>query len=130
MQYHLEEIINENDVDFVIQAHLHNYERTTPIYKNETVLDETDDSCTHNNPQAPIYIVTGNAGNKKGRNDPASKTPQKWSRDVRDDYGYGRLKAYNNTHIYWEQYSSQNKKVLDYVWVIKDAPTSSDYKKL
>lgn len=29
-----EDIFYENNVDLFIQAHVHNYERTTPIYKN------------------------------------------------------------------------------------------------
>jgi hypothetical protein len=54
---------------------VHNYERDTPIYKNQTVYGTYDDLHRHVNPGATIYITSGNAGNEEGHNDPTSETP-------------------------------------------------------
>mmetsp|Transcript_13931 Transcript_13931/g.13929 ORF Transcript_13931/g.13929 Transcript_13931/m.13929 type:complete len:357 (-) Transcript_13931:28-1098(-) len=120
LQTHLEDLAYTNGVDLFLTAHVHNYERDAAIYKNETIPSEVDTQSMHYNPNAPIYIVTGNAGNRRARNDPTSKTPQYWARYLSDDYGYGRFKAYNETHIYYEQYSAENKKTVDSVWIIKN----------
>lgn len=106
----------------MLQAHVHNYERDVAIYKNQTILSEYDDFHTHINPNAPVYIVSGNAGNNHGHNDPASTTPQPWARFLSNDYGYGRLTAFNKTHLYWEQFSSEALTEIDYVWIIKNKP--------
>lgn len=36
-----------------------------------------------------------------------------------DDYGYGRIVVHNKTHLYFEQFSSETKMKIDYVWVEK-----------
>lgn len=122
----LEDLFYDNSVDLVMQAHLHNYERDAAIYKNLTVPSEYDDLHTHYNPNAPVYIVSGNAGNRLGRNDPASTTPQLWAQFLSNDYGYGRLTVYNSTHLYWEQFSAQQLTEIDYVWIIKTRPRYRD----
>lgn len=119
----LEEIVYENKVDLFLQAHVHQYERNSPIYKNQSVSLMNDESLQHVfvNPQAPIYITNGNAGNIEGHNDPVSSTPQKWSLFRTEDYGYGRLVVYNQTHLYYEQYSSMTQSTIDYLWIIKSS---------
>lgn len=118
----LEEVFYEAGVDLVLQAHVHNYERDAAIYHNETVESEYDDNHTHINPRAPVFIMSGIAGNVLQHNVPASNTPQPWARYLSNDYGYGRLTAYNTTHLYWEQFSAQQLTEIDYVWIIKDRP--------
>ncbi|CAG9328494.1 unnamed protein product [Blepharisma stoltei] len=118
----LEDLFYSNSVDLLLQAHVHNYERAAAIYKNKTIPSELDNHHWHINPKAPIYIVSGNAGNHYGRNDPKSATPQPWSRFLSDDYGFGRLKAINNTHLYWEQVSALTNKEIDYAWIVKKHP--------
>ena len=118
----LEDLIFENGVDLFLQAHVHNYERNTPIYKNLTVKSDYDDGHLHINPRAPVYITNGNAGNIEGHNDPPSSTPQDWSIISNEEYGYGRLIIHNTTHLYYEQYSADTLEITDYVWIIKDKP--------
>ena len=37
------------------------------------------------------------------------------------DYGYTRMKAYNRTHLYFEQVSDdKNGAIIDAFWIIKD----------
>lgn len=116
----LEDLLNNYSVDLVFHGHLHNYERDAPVYKNTTVLSELDTPNLHLNPKAPIYITSGNAGNKLKRNDPVSTTLQDWCRAVSQDYGYGKLHIYNRTHVLWEQYSSEKLKRIDHLWIIKN----------
>lgn len=120
MQSALEEVFYQNGVDIYFQAHVHNYERETAIYKNQSIPSQVSDSLNmHVGPQAPIYITNGNAGNNHGHNDPTSPTPQDWAQYWSNDYGYGRLIIYNNTHLYYEQFSAVELDMIDYVWVVK-----------
>lgn len=119
LQNDLEEIFYTNAVDIYFQAHVHNYERESAIYHNKTVPSEYDGPHIHVGPKAPIYITNGNAGNRDGHNDPTSPTPQDWAEYWSNDYGYGRLRIFNNTHLYYEQYSAPLVDTIDYVWVIK-----------
>lgn len=101
------------------QAHVHFYERVVPAYKNLTVSSELDEANRHVNPRAPVYITTGNAGNRKGHNDVISRTPQEWATAFSEDYGYGRLVVYNATHLYFEQFSAITKNMIDFLWIVK-----------
>ena len=116
----LEDLLYESGVDLFLQAHVHHYERTTPVYKNETMLSEFDSLHVHKNPIAPVYITNGNAGNIEGHNDPLSSTLQNWVVFASEDYGYSKITVFNLTHLYYEQYSAPALKVIDYVWIIKD----------
>lgn len=119
LQQKLEEVFYQNGVDLYVQAHVHNYERDGAIYKNQTVNSEFDGTNIHVGPKAPIYITNGNAGNYEGHNDPTSPTPQDWAQYWSNDYGYGRLTVFNNTHLYYEQYSAIEVDQIDYVWIVK-----------
>ena len=118
-----EDLFNEAGVDIYWQAHVHNYERDSPIYNNVTVLSDDDGPNHHFNANAPVYIVTGNAGNHDSHNDPISPTPQLWERFGSNSYGYGLFTVYNKTHTYWEYYDSFTTEVIDHLWLVKDRPT-------
>ena len=118
----LEEIIHEAAVDLFIQAHVHLYERNTPIYHNLTVRSDHDSLHTHLNTKATVYITNGNAGNVLGHNDPVVSTLQIWSVHSSEEFGYGRVVVYNTTHLYYEQFGAESRRVIDYVWLIKDRP--------
>ena len=115
-----EEIFYNNSVDIVIQAHQHNYERMTPIYKNQSLIRENDNNHTYYSPKAPVYIMNGNAGNDEGYNDYISKTPQLWSVAVFQEFGYGNLLVSNSTHLYYEEISSIRCERIDYFQIIKE----------
>lgn len=116
----LEDLWFDYGVDLMLEAHIHNYERDTPIYKNKTVKSQYDDYNTHINADATLYIVSGNAGNRKGHNDPVPKLKKDWAVYMTEDYGYGRLQVFNKTHMLWVQYSAINLTTIDHVWLIKD----------
>jgi hypothetical protein len=115
----LEDLFYTQGVDLYFQAHLHYYEATAPVYKNQTLPCEVEEPNLCMNPRAPIYVSSGCAGNRKGRGN-ISRTPQLWSRAASSSFGYGRLTVQNKTHIYWEEYSSDTRSILDTYWVVKD----------
>ncbi|OMJ83790.1 hypothetical protein SteCoe_15198 [Stentor coeruleus] len=117
---HIEEILNKNSVDIMFQAHVHNYERCTPIYNNTKIVGDYDTFNYYYSPKAPIYVVNGNAGNFQAHNDPFKSNKDDWHMFGSEDYGYGRLKVYNKTHVYYEQFSSEKGTEIDYFWVIKN----------
>lgn len=98
----LEDMVYQNGVDFYITGHLHNYERDAPIYRNVTIQSEIDKKNYYKNPQAPIHIVSGAAGNDHEHNDPLSPTPSLWNNFYSLEYGSGRMIIYNSTHALWE----------------------------
>lgn len=120
VRHSLEDLFFENKVDLVLGAHVHHYERQSAIYKNETIASELDTQHLHKNPKAPVHIISGCAGNHMKKNDPASRTPDKWSRFMSNDYGFGKLSILNSTTLYWEQFSSETNQLIDYVYLVKN----------
>lgn len=53
--YGFEKLFYDQGVDMYLCGHYHNYERNWPTYMNKSVP-------SNNQPEAPIYIVTGAAG--------------------------------------------------------------------
>ena len=97
----LEELFHEYKVDVVVTAHMHNYERTTPLYKG--LVQATG--------QAPVYIVNGAAGCREGLSGFAANPPA-WSASRIFDMGYGLLSVSMDT-LTWKFYSSANNTLQD-----------------
>ena len=118
-----EELFFRHKVDAVVAGHVHNYERTSAIYKGMPIPCDLDLHNHVHNCGAPIHIVTGNAGNHYPF-EPVTETPQDWFRSGADNStGYGKLYIANETHVYWEQYNSNTGKVVDYFWLSKSHTT-------
>ncbi|CAF0889652.1 unnamed protein product [Brachionus calyciflorus] len=116
-KYGLEDLFYKYGVDIELWAHEHSYERLWPIY-NFTVYNGSTE-FPYTNPGAPIHIVTGSAGCKENHDDFGSL--RDYCAFRANDYGYTRMQAFNNTHLYFEQVSDeQDGKVIDNFWVIKD----------
>lgn len=105
-------------VDFVINAHVHAYERLAPVYKNQSVPCEYQDQNTCIGAKAPAYVVTGTPGNQESYA-PISPTPLPFSMAQDSQWGFSRLTVINETHMYWEQVRSVTKEVSDWFWLIK-----------
>ncbi|CAD7086846.1 unnamed protein product [Hermetia illucens] len=115
----LEDLFYKYGVDVEIWAHEHSYERLWPIY-NYKVYNGSHEA-PYTNPGAPVHLVTGSAGCKEGR-EPFIKNIPEWSAFHSRDYGYTRMKAYNTTHLYFEQVSDdKNGAIIDSFWIIKDS---------
>ncbi|KAF2904536.1 hypothetical protein ILUMI_01637 [Ignelater luminosus] len=115
----LEKLLYDYGVDVEIWAHEHAYERLWPIYDYQVYNGSYEEPYT--NPGAPVHFTTGSAGCKEGRDD-FNITRPPWSAYQSRDYGYTRLKAYNKTHLYFEQISDDKQgAVIDSFWIIKDS---------
>lgn len=99
--YGLEDPFYKYGVDLEIYAHEHSYQRTFPLYNMNVYNGSLKNPYT--NPRAPVHIISGAAGNRE-KIDHFLWLP-KWSAFTSSDYGYGRMKVYNATHLHWEQVS-------------------------
>ncbi|XP_037933616.1 acid phosphatase type 7 isoform X1 [Teleopsis dalmanni] len=114
----LEPLFYQYGVDVEIWAHEHSYERLWPIYNYKVYNGSLTEP--YRNPGAPVHLVTGSAGCKEGR-EPFKFTIPEWSAFHSQDYGYTRMKAHNQTHLYFEQVSDdKNGDIIDSFWIIKD----------
>ncbi|CAK1543301.1 unnamed protein product [Leptosia nina] len=98
--YGLEPLLKDFGVDVVIWAHEHSYERTWPLYDLKVHNGSLEQPYV--NPGAPVHIITGSAGCQEDT-DGFKPRPPVWSAFRSSDYGYTRFKAFNDTHIYFEQ---------------------------
>ncbi|GLV35264.1 uncharacterized protein CBL_01586 [Carabus blaptoides fortunei] len=124
----LEQLFYDYGVDLEIWAHEHSYERLWPIYDYKVYNGSYDEP--YRNPTAPVHIVTGSAGCKEGR-EHFNITMPSWSAFRSSDYGYTRMKAYNDTHLYLEQVSDDKLgAIIDSFWIIKDTHGSYPLSKI
>ncbi|XP_018324347.1 acid phosphatase type 7 [Agrilus planipennis] len=113
----LEKLLFRYGVDVEIWAHEHSYERLWPIYDYNVYNGSYE--WPYVNPGAPVHIVTGSAGCREGTDRFKRKRPA-WSAFQSSDYGYTRLKAFNGTHLYFEQVSTDKMgAVIDSFWLVK-----------
>ena len=119
MRGYLEDIYYNNSVDLVLQGHLHFYERLGSLYKENLVMPEIETEHLIVNAKAPVYVVSGNAGNRFGKNDPLSKEYEAWLRASTLEFGFGKLQVTNKTTLFWQQYSSENLDVVDNFYLEK-----------
>jgi hypothetical protein len=124
----LEKLLYDYAVDLEIWAHEHSYERLWPIYDYQVYNGSREQPYV--NPGAPVHIVTGSAGCKEGREDFNATRPP-WSAFISRDYGYTRLKAYNESHLYLEQVSDDKQgAVIDWFWIVKDKHEPYQFSKM
>jgi hypothetical protein len=81
----LEKIYRDGNVAIVQTGHIHNYERTFPVYDGQVV------STNLTNPSAPVYIVNGAGGNREGLN--SFKYNNAWSQVKLRSRGFLRFSA-------------------------------------
>jgi len=116
----LEPMLMEFGVDFFINGHEHNYERSYPMYQNKS-------SRSNYNPTAPIYVVTGAAGSSE-MHEPFTLAQPAWSAFRSNSFCYTRMLVYNRTHIHWQQVQtdptqfpgSDYGKVIDDAWIVQN----------
>jgi len=89
MRANMEQLFYKHHVNLVFAGHVHAYERSYPVFDNQTVADGV------------TYIVIGDAGNAEGHSTNYYTQPS-WSAFRNGtQYGHGELNVYNNTHIEW-----------------------------
>lgn len=117
---YMEAMMNQYDVDLYISGHEHNYQRSAPVYQGNIVGPSTGNLFV--NPTAPIYIVTGGAGND-GPNDPVTMSGAPvWTISVQQDLSFSMITT-NSTHLVWKQLLSANNTISDAFTIIKTQST-------
>lgn len=114
LQEQMEDVFKEYGVDLVLSGHVHAYQRTYPVYKNEVV------STSYNSPSAPVYVMQGASGNRegnKGSHPDPSGLPD-WSAATLTEIGYGVM-SISATEISWEFHCSATAEVLDHFVISK-----------
>ncbi|CAI5704969.1 unnamed protein product [Peronospora farinosa] len=66
VQKAFEELLIKYEVDLVYQGHVHAYERHFPTANSKAVMTGVSkDRKTYTDPEAPVYVITGSAGNSE-----------------------------------------------------------------
>lgn len=116
----IEELLYQYDVDIFVGAHIHNYERSLPVYNN-TVMNPGGSSTYFENPEAPIYVVAGTGGDKEGLRrsyvDPAPSWSVESSRIA--EWGYALITTNGGQSLQWDFMSARNNTSLDSFTITK-----------
>mmetsp|Transcript_18328 Transcript_18328/g.70799 ORF Transcript_18328/g.70799 Transcript_18328/m.70799 type:complete len:531 (+) Transcript_18328:49-1641(+) len=110
---YIEDLINEYGVDLVVQAHVHDYERTLPVY-NGTVTN-----TNYDNPSAPTYVVAGTGGNREGTTGDYPADPPAWSQFYSTKLGFGHITLTANS-LHWQYYDTYDGQYIDEFTITKD----------
>ncbi|XP_030494359.2 probable inactive purple acid phosphatase 27 isoform X2 [Cannabis sativa] len=111
----LQKLWQKYKVDIAFFGHVHNYERTCPIYQNQCMNSEKSHySGTVN---GTIHVVVGGGGShltKFGETEPT------WSiyRDV--DFGFVKLTSFNHSWLLFEYKKSSDGNVYDSFTISRD----------
>ncbi|XP_062168602.1 probable inactive purple acid phosphatase 27 [Alnus glutinosa] len=104
----LQKLWQKYRVDVAFFGHIHNYERTCPIYQNQCVNSEKSHySGTMN---GTIHVVVGGAGSHLSKFTTAIPN---WSIYRDHDFGFGKLTAFNHSYLLFEYKKSSDGKVYD-----------------
>ncbi|OAY47953.1 probable inactive purple acid phosphatase 27 [Manihot esculenta] len=102
-------------VDIAFFGHVHNYERTCPIYQNQCVNTEKNHySGTVN---GTIHVVAGGGGSHLSK---FSDVTPKWSLYKDYDFGFVKLTAFNHSSLLFEYKKSRDGKVYDSFTISRD----------
>ncbi|CAL4905703.1 unnamed protein product [Urochloa decumbens] len=104
-------------VDLAVFGHIHNYERTCPIYQNRCVQDGSNHYSGRFN--ATTHVVVGGGGASLS---PFRATVPYWSffRDL--DFGFVKLTAFNSSFLLFEYKKSRDGNVYDHFTLSRDYP--------
>jgi hypothetical protein len=90
MKEAMEPVFYKYHVNFVIVGHVHAYERTYPVYANQTVDDGV------------VYVTIGDAGNREGHATGFPADPPSWSAFANGtQYGHGELIVKSKDKMTW-----------------------------
>ncbi|XP_062111438.1 probable inactive purple acid phosphatase 1 [Humulus lupulus] len=111
----LQKLWQKYKVDIAIYGHVHNYERTCPIYQNICTNDKKNHYKGSLN--GTIHVVAGGGGSSLVK---FSSAKPKWSL-VRDyDYGFTKLTAFDHSNLLFEYKKSRDGEVYDSFRISRD----------
>ncbi|XP_030477292.2 probable inactive purple acid phosphatase 27 [Syzygium oleosum] len=102
-------------VDIAFYGHVHNYERTCPIYQNQCVNSGKNHfSGTVN---GTIHIVAGGGGSHLST---FSQLTPSWSLYRDFDFGFVKLTAFNHSSLLFEYKKSRDGRVYDSFTILRE----------
>ncbi|GMY15114.1 probable inactive purple acid phosphatase 27 [Fagus crenata] len=104
----LQKLWQKYKVDLGFYGHVHNYERSCPIYQNRCVNPEKSHYSGSLN--GTIHVVVGGGGSHLST---FSQAPPNWSLYRDYDYGFVKLTAFNHSSLLFEYKKSNDGKVYD-----------------
>eukprot|EP00339_Tiarina_fusa_P014106 CAMPEP_0117015144 /NCGR_PEP_ID=MMETSP0472-20121206/12154_1 /TAXON_ID=693140 ORGANISM="Tiarina fusus, Strain LIS" /NCGR_SAMPLE_ID=MMETSP0472 /ASSEMBLY_ACC=CAM_ASM_000603 /LENGTH=419 /DNA_ID=CAMNT_0004718879 /DNA_START=100 /DNA_END=1359 /DNA_ORIENTATION=+ len=110
VQQAFEDLFYKYKVDVYFDGHVHGYERTYPVYKSTVRGNYTLDN--YENPQAPVYIVNGSAGNIEGFYDDWHDIIPSWSAKrywPNPEHGFGVINTAGANTFEWTWYRNGGK---------------------
>jgi hypothetical protein len=100
MREYMESLFYKYSVNIVFNGHVHDYERSYPVFMNNT--DE----------YGTVYITIGNAGNLEGLDNKYVDKPV-WSAFRNGtEYGYGTLNIIDSKKMFWKWYINDGKQMI------------------
>ncbi|KAI9918261.1 hypothetical protein PsorP6_011446 [Peronosclerospora sorghi] len=122
VQQAFEDLFIKYEVDLVFQAHVHAYERTYPIAKGKAIKDGVStDKTIYDNPQAPVYVISGSAGGPEGIFQYKNPQSPEWL-VIRDNKRYSISKLIvTPTNVTVTTIESATGEVYDQFSIIKTA---------
>lgn len=111
----LQRLWQKYKVDIAFFGHVHNYERTCPIYQNQCVNTEKNHYTGTVN--GTIHVVVGGGGSHLS--DFSEVTPN-WSLYRDYDWGFVKLTAFNHSSLLFEYKKSCDGKVYDSFTISRD----------
>ncbi|GAB2223667.1 hypothetical protein Droror1_Dr00004405 [Drosera rotundifolia] len=111
----LQKLWQKYKVDMAFYGHVHNYERTCPIYQNQCVNSETSHYSGVVN--GTINVVVGGGGSHLSK---FSQVNTSWSLYKDYDYGFVKLTAFNHSSLLFEYKKSSDGKVYDSFTISRD----------
>ncbi|KAJ0950557.1 putative phosphodiesterase I [Helianthus annuus] len=112
---HLQKLWQKYKVDIAFYGHVHNYERTCPIYQNQCVNPERYSySGTVN---GTIHVVVGGGGSHLSD---FTEIDTVWSLYKDHDWGFAKLTAFNHSSLLFEYKKSRDGLVYDNFTISRD----------
>ncbi|CAG9310823.1 unnamed protein product [Blepharisma stoltei] len=118
LQSALENLFYTYNVDLYVNGHVHNYERTAPVYR-EKVMGSGGSGNIYIDPLATIYVTTGGIGADGDNVDVNTKIVPSWLVAQDENLSYSILTVFNATHLVWQQWETGKDRTSDEFWIIK-----------
>lgn len=111
----LQKLWQKYRVDIAFYGHVHNYERTCPIYQNQCVNNEKSHYSGIMN--GTIHVVAGGGGSHLSV---FTTLQTDWSLFRDSNYGFVKLTAFNHSSLLFEYKRSNDGKVYDSFTISRD----------